>query len=100
MASSDFGRIYQLAQSVFSKDRFCASKNGGIGGGGRVSARGAVHMAATLAGYRKALVGTGWTISHLVSTNKLRNQSQGHHFWTCRQHSVMWSAHWLESPDH
>ena len=26
------------------EDRFCASKKGGIGGGGRVSARGAVHM--------------------------------------------------------
>ena len=37
--------------------------------GGQVSARGAVHMAAALAGCRKALVGTGWTISHLVDTN-------------------------------
>ena len=44
-------------------------------GDGRVSARGAVHMAAALAGHRKALVGTGWTISHLVSTNRLRNHS-------------------------
>ena len=43
-------------------DRFCASKNGGIEGGGRVSARGAVHMAAGLAGCRKALVGTGLAI--------------------------------------
>ena len=41
------------------EDRFCASKKGGIGGGGRVSVRDAVHMAATLAGFRKALVGTG-----------------------------------------
>ena len=48
---------------------------GGIGGGGWVSARGAVHMAAALAGCRKALVGTGWTISHFVSTNRLRNYS-------------------------
>ena len=47
--------------------RFCASKKGGIRGGGRVSAWGAV------AGCRKALVGTGWTISYLVSTNRLRN---------------------------
>ena len=31
------------------EDRFCASKKGGIGGGGQVSARGAVHMAAALA---------------------------------------------------
>ena len=44
-------------------------------GDGRVSAWGAVHMAAALAGCRKALVGTGWTISHLVSTNRLRNHS-------------------------
>ena len=44
-------------------------------GDGRVSARGAVHMVAALAGCRKALVGTGWTISHLVSTNRLRNHS-------------------------
>ena len=35
-----------------------ASEKGGIRGGGRVSARGAVHMAAALAGCRKALVGT------------------------------------------
>ena len=41
---------YQLAQSVL--------KIGGIGGGRRVSARGAVHMAAALAVCRKALVGT------------------------------------------
>jgi len=34
-----------------------------------------VHVAAALAGCRKALVGTGWTISHLVSTNRLRNYS-------------------------
>ena len=47
------------------EDRFCASKKGGIGGGGRVSAWGAVHMAAALAGHRTALVGTGRT--HLVS---------------------------------
>ena len=36
---------YQLTE-----DRFCASKKGGIGGGGWVSAQGAVHMAAALAG--------------------------------------------------
>ena len=57
------------------EDRFCASKKDGIGGGGWVSAWVAVHMAAALAGCRKALVGTGWTISHFVSTNRLRNHS-------------------------
>ena len=51
------------------EDRFCASKKGGIGGGGRVSARGAVHIAAALAGCRKALVGTGLGISLLFDTN-------------------------------
>ena len=32
------------------EDRFCASEKGGIGGGRRVSAWSAVHMAAALAG--------------------------------------------------
>ena len=54
------------------EDRFCASKKGGIGGGGRVSAWGAVHMAAALAGCRKALVGTGLGISLLFDTNRHR----------------------------
>ena len=54
------------------EDRFCASKKGGIGGGGRVSARGAVHMAAALAGCRKALVGTGLGIYLLFDTNGRR----------------------------
>ena len=35
----------------------------------------AVHMVAVLAGCRKLLVGTGWTISHLVSTNGCTNHS-------------------------
>ena len=51
------------------EDRFCNSKKGGIGGDGRVSARGAMHMAAALAGCRKALVGTGLSISLLFDTN-------------------------------
>ena len=54
------------------EDRFCISKKGGIGGGGQVSARGAVHMPAALAGCRKALVGTGLTISLLLDTNGRR----------------------------
>ena len=32
-------------------------------------------MVATLASCRTALVGTGWTSSHLVSKNRHRNQS-------------------------
>ena len=49
MASSDFGRMLSVGAIRF-ENRFCASKNGGIGGGGRVSAQGAMHMAAALAG--------------------------------------------------
>jgi len=51
------------------EDRFCASKKGGIGGGERVSAQGAMHMPAALAGYRKALVGNGLAIYLLFDTN-------------------------------
>ena len=93
---------YQLAQSVFEGTcRFCASKKGGIAEGGWVLAQGAVHMLAALAGCRKALVSTGWTISHLVSTNRLRNHSPplvGAPILDL--HSVSWSARWSESPDH
>ena len=74
MALSDFGRMLSVGTIRF-EDRFCATKKGGIGGVRRVSALGAVHMAAALAGCRKAMVGTGWTISHLVSTNRPRNHS-------------------------
>ena len=49
------------------EDRFCVTKKDGIGGGGRVSARDTVHMAAALAGCRKALVGTGMSISLLLT---------------------------------
>ena len=56
--------------SCHFEDRFWASKKGGIGGGGRVSAQGAVHIAA-LAGCRKALVSTSLAIS-LLDTNGRR----------------------------
>ena len=52
MASSDFGRMLSVGAICF-EDRFCTSKKGGIGGGGRVSAWGAVHIAAALAGCKK-----------------------------------------------
>ena len=58
--------------TICFEDRFCASKKDGIGGGGRVSARGAVHMAAALAGCRKALVGTGLNNSLLFDANGRR----------------------------
>ena len=34
--------------AICFEDRFCTSEKGGIGGGGRVSAQGAVHIAAAL----------------------------------------------------
>ena len=92
---------YQLAQSIL-KISFAVSKRWDRGGGW-VSAQSAIHVVAALAGSRKALFGAGWTISHLVSTKRLRNHSLPlweHHFWICRQHSVRWSAHWSVSPDH
>ena len=58
--------------AIHFEDRFYASKKGGIGRSGRVSARGPVHMAAALAGCRKALVGTGLSISLLFDTNGRR----------------------------
>ena len=45
--------------AIHFEDKFCTSKKGGIGVGGQVSAQGIMHMAAALAGCRKALVGTG-----------------------------------------
>ena len=48
---------------------------GGIGGGGRVSAQGGMHMAAGLASCRKALVETGLAISFLFDTNGCRKGS-------------------------
>ena len=53
--------------AIHFEDRFCTSETGGIGGGGWVSAWGAVHMAAALAGCRKALVVTGLAISLLLT---------------------------------
>ena len=49
MVSSDFGRMLSVGTIRF-EDSFCASEKGGIGGVGRVSVQGAVHMAAALAG--------------------------------------------------
>ena len=49
-----------------------------------------------LAVERMALVGTGWIISYLVSTNGHSNPSPfvGHHFWYCRQILVKRSVCW------
>ena len=58
----NFGRMLSVGVICF-EDRFYTSKKDGMGGRGLVSAWGAVHVAAPLAGYRKALVSTGWAIS-------------------------------------
>ena len=58
-----------ISGAIRFEDRFCASKKGGIGGGGRVSAQGVMHMAAALAGCRKALVSTGLSIYLFFDTN-------------------------------
>ena len=47
---------------------FCVSRKGGTGGGGW----GDLHMVAVVAVCRNALVGTGWSNSCLVCTNRLR----------------------------
>ena len=60
---------YQLAQSVL-KIVFVLAKKSGIRGGGQISAWGAVHMVAALAGCRKALVGTGLGTSRLFDTSR------------------------------
>ena len=49
MASSKFGCMLSVGGISF-EDRFCTSKKGGIGRGEQVSAWGAVHVAAALAG--------------------------------------------------
>ena len=72
--SSDFGYMLSVG-AIHFEDRFYTSKKGGIGEGGWVSAWGAVYMVTALAGCKIALVSAGWTISHLVSTNRRRNHS-------------------------
>ena len=57
------------------EDRFCASKKGGIGGGGQVSAWDTVHMAAALAGCRKA-----WGAVHMAAALAGYRKSLGQHW--------------------
>ena len=52
---------------------FCVSrKGGGTGGGVWGHPQGDLHMLAVVAVCRNALVGTGWSNSCLVCTNRLR----------------------------
>ena len=53
-SSCNFGRMLSVG-AIHFEDRFALAKKGRIGGGGQDSAWGAVHMAAALAGCRKAL---------------------------------------------
>ena len=55
--------------------RLCASREGGTGGSGWVSALSLGSMAASGLGLEKLLVGAGWAISLLLCTNGLRKQS-------------------------
>jgi len=67
---------FQLVMSLPAMSlrlRFCASRKGGTGGGGRVSTMGPGDMAASGHSCRKPLVGTGWAISLLLCTNELKN---------------------------
>ena len=70
MMLSDFVRML-LVDAIHFEDRFCASKKVGyreVGGH-------AQDIVAALAGCRTASAGTGWTMSHHVSTNGCRNHS-------------------------
>ena len=51
---------------------FCVSRKGGTGGGGWEYPQDDLHMVAVVAVCRNALVGTGWSNSCLVCTNRLR----------------------------
>ena len=70
-----------------------ASKKGGKGGGGWVSAWGAVHMAAALAGCRLALAWPFFSFLTQMDVDKAPLPFQGLQFWHC-------SIHWSEGPDH
>ena len=67
MAETTLAQLTRRMLSVGAirfEDRFSSKR-----GGGRVSAQGAVHMAAALASSRRALVSTGLGISVLFDTN-------------------------------
>ena len=57
---------------------FCVSRNGETGEGGRGHPQGIMHMMAVVAGCRNALVGTGWSNSHLGWTNGLLKMLLSH----------------------
>ena len=59
----------------FEENQFCTSENSEIGGGGQAYSQHVLHMAAVLAGCRKALVFADWAVSLLFNTNGRRNHS-------------------------
>ena len=64
-------------------DRFCISRKGGTGGGVWVHPRGTNSAAMSGLSFRNTLVGTGWTISLILCTNRLENSPltfDGPHF--------------------
>ena len=67
--ASDFGCMFSVGASCF-KDKFCASKKGGMGEVDEFQ-----HRVAALAGCRTVLVATGWMIFQHVSTNGHKNHS-------------------------
>ena len=64
--------------AISFEDRFCASKKGGVGRGGRVSAQGIVHMVAALAG---------------CSVNSLGQHYMAATIWVCTQPGL-WTLDW------
>ena len=65
-------KIAQCTEKIVSARWFCVSRKGGTGGGGWGRPQGDLHMVAVVAVCRNALVGTGWSNSCLVRTNRLR----------------------------
>ena len=74
MASSDFGHMLSVGAIRF-EDRFCASKKGGIGGGGWVHPGVPCTWQLPWLAREEPWSGSDRTISCLVSTNELRNHS-------------------------
>ena len=97
--SCNFGPVLSVGTIRF-EDRFCASNKSGMGGGGGVSAQGAMYMAAALAGCRKPWLALVWAfLSFLIQTgvDKAPLPFKGLHFWHCRQLSVAWEKNsWSE----
>ena len=61
--------------AIHFEDRFCASRKGGIEGGGWVHRSALKHMVGVAAACRKALVNDRWAICLLFCTNGCRKHS-------------------------